>query len=75
MNAWMKILTKVNDNSITKIYKQQEYTMKYVTTMLRKLELSELIYSKKLGREKIYSLTDKGLDMIKLMGDIKWDVL
>jgi len=71
----MKILTKVNDNSITKIYKQQEYTMKYVTTMLRKLELSELIYSKKLGREKIYSLTDKGLDMIKLMGDIKWDVL
>jgi len=70
---WMKILSKMNETmTITKVSKVTDLTIASTFKHLNKMELAGLVTSKRHGRERPYTVTEKGLEILKNMGEIKW---
>ena len=70
---WMKILSGMNETmTITKASKVTGLTIASTFKHLNKMELAGLVTSNRYGRVKPYTVTEKGLEVLKIMEDVKW---
>jgi len=73
---WLEILMKMNEpttmTKLSKIIKTKSRDT--IAIHLKKLEKMSLVISEKIGREKIYTPTEKALGICKIMEDVNWRI-